>query len=466
MSIRFFNTLSRKKEEFVPLEPGKVGLYTCGPTVYNYVHIGNLRTFMFQDLLKKHLKYRGYDVTHVMNITDVEDKIIRTCRETGESLPSLTERYTQAFFHDLEALGVTLPDHTPRATGYIEPMVDMIKTLRDGGHTYEADGSIYFKISTFKDYGKLSHFDMDTLQAGASGRVDSDEYATEDARDFALWKAYVEEDGDVFWETDIGKGRPGWHLECSCMSMGLLGDSFDIHCGGIDLVFPHHENEIAQSEAASGKPFVKYWLHAAHLNISGQKISKSLGNSITLRTLLEDGHDPIAIRWALRATHYRQPTNFSQDTLEAARQSVQRVRDFRTRLKETIQTTGELAEEACRICETSFSESLDDDLNISGALASIFDLIRTVNKMMDRGDLSAEGAQQTLALLDKLDAVVGLLGDAPVEEVPETVLNLVNDRQQARRDKDFARADAIRDELLGEGWIIEDTPDGARVKLA
>ena len=466
MAIRFYNTLSRQKEEFIPLQPGKVGLYTCGPTVYNYVHVGNLRTFMFQDLLKKHLKFQGFSVSHVMNITDVEDKIIRTCRETGESLQSLTDRYTEAFFDDLETLGIELPDHTPRATGYIEPMVDMIKTLRERGHTYEVDGSVYFKIKSFENYGKLSHFDVDTLQGGASGRVDSDEYETEDVRDFALWKAYVEDDGDVFWETEIGKGRPGWHLECSCMSMGLLGESFDIHCGGIDLVFPHHENEIAQSEAASGKPFVKYWLHAAHLNIAGQKISKSLGNSITLRSLLDEGHDPIAIRWVLRATHYRQPSNFSEETLEAARQSVQRVRDFRQRLKEVSQTDGENLQTICDSCESTFKESLDDDLNISGALAAVFDFIKEVNRGLDQNTVGIDGARNALALMDKLDTVTGLLGDAPAEEVPERILEMVGQRQDARRDKDFAKADSIRDEMLDSGWILEDTPDGPRVKRA
>ena len=333
MPIRFYNTLTRRKEDFAPLVPGKVGLYACGPTVYNFAHIGNLRTFLFEDLLRRHLEYRGFAVTHVMNITDVEDKIIRTCRETGESLPSLTGRFTQAFFEDLDTLGIARPHHVPRATGFIPGMIALVKRLRDRGLTYEAEGSTYYRISAFPTYGKLSRLDAEGLQAGASGRVDVDEYSTESARDFALWKAYVPEDGEVFWETELGKGRPGWHLECSAMSMGLLGDSFDIHCGGIDLVFPHHENEIAQSEGASGKPFVRYWLHAAHLNLEGQKISKSLGNVINLRDLLAQGHDPIAIRYALRSTHYRQPTNFSTENLDAAKEAIQRIRDFRRRLK-------------------------------------------------------------------------------------------------------------------------------------
>ena len=287
MSIVFYNTLTKRKDEFVPLEAGKVGIYTCGPTVYNYAHIGNLRTFLFEDLLRRHLEYRGYAVTHVMNLTDVEDKIIRTCRETGESLESLTGRYAQAFLEDLDTLRILRPHVMPRATETIPDIVDFIKTLRERGHTYEVDGSIYFRLASFGNYGKLSGFDIDALKANADGRIDSDEYETEDARDFALWKAWDEDDGEVYWDTELGKGRPGWHIECSCMSRKHLGDTFDIHCGGVDLVFPHHENEIAQSEAATGKPFVAYWLHAGHLQVEGRKMAKSYGNTYTLRDLLD-----------------------------------------------------------------------------------------------------------------------------------------------------------------------------------
>ncbi len=467
MSLRFYNTLSHSKEAFEPRVPGKVGMYTCGPTVYNLAHIGNLRTFMFQDLLRRHLEYRGFDVTHVMNITDVEDKIIRTCRETGETLKDLTSRYTEMFFYDLKVLGVRAPGVAPRATDHIDEMVDIIKQLGDKGHTYEMDGSIYFRIGSFPNYGKLSHFDLDTLQRGASGRVDTDEYPTEDPRDFALWKAYVEEDGEVYWETEFGKGRPGWHIECSCMSMKYLGDSFDIHCGAVDLVFPHHENEIAQSEGATGKPFVKYWLHAAHLNLSGRKISKSLGNMVTLQDLLDEGHSPMAIRWALRATHYRQPTNFSTDSLAAADSSLRRIRDFRLRLEGIRRQCGSDLAEACAECEQSFGIGLDDDLNISAALAAIFDFIRLANRLMDEDDLSAEGAANALALLVRLDEVVGLLGgEENGGEAPADILDLVQKRQEARRGKDFAESDRIRDELAARGWVVEDTPDGPRVKQA
>ena len=465
MAVRFFNTLSRKKEEFVPLDPPKVGLYTCGPTVYNFAHIGNFRAYAAQDILKRHLKYRGYDVTHVMNLTDVEDKIIRTCRETGESRAELTGRYIQAFHEDLTALGIEPADVFPAATDHIDEIVDLVLRLREKGHTYEHKGSTYFRLSSCPNYGQLSHFDVDQLQTGASGRVDADEYGTEDARDFVLWKAYEEEDGDVYWETELGKGRPGWHVECSAMSMKYLGDTFDIHGGGEDLVFPHHENEIAQSSCATGKPFVKYWLHNAYLIVEGKKMSKSLGNFFTLRDLLDKGHDPLAIRWVLVATHYRMPNNFSFDALEAANQSLRRIRDFRLRLQD-VHGDGSAAESEINTCEEAFGTALDDDLNVSAALASVFDFIRDVNKLVDDGTLSEEGARNAEALLDRLDAVVGLFGGPAGDEAPQAVLDLVNERQQARRDKDFARADAIRDQLAEDGWVIEDTPDGPRVKKA
>ncbi len=464
MPIRFYNTLTRQKEVFTPLSPPRVGLYTCGPTVYNFAHIGNFRAYMFEDLLRRHLEFRGYEVTQVMNLTDVEDKIIRTARKTGEPWKSITQRYSQAFFEDLDTLGIERAEVYPAATDHVPEMVELVKALRAKGHTYETGGSIYFRLSTFPDYGKLSHFNIEELETGASGRVDADEYERENARDFALWKAYDEEDGDVFWETELGKGRPGWHIECSAMSMKYLGASFDIHTGGIDNMFPHHENEIAQSEAASGKPFVKYWLHCAHLYFDGRKMAKSFGNFYTLRDLVEKGHDPVAIRWVLLATHYRQPNNFTFDALEAAGQSLRRVRDFRLRLKDVVTVDGsDLAQETAA-CEAAFGDALDDDLNISSALAVIFDFIRDTNKLIDANELSAAGAKRALSLLDKLDMVVGVLGDADDEEAPQEILDRVMERQKARREKDFAKADAIRDALAEDGWVIEDTPDGPRVK--
>ncbi len=461
MGIRFYNSMTRRKEEFEPLAPPQVRLYACGPTVYNYAHIGNLRTFMFEDLLRRHLESRGYDVVHVMNITDVEDKIIRTVRQTGESLASLTGRYTEAFFQDLDTLGCKRPTHTPTATGSMGAIIALIQRLLDAGHAYAVDGSVYFKVSSFGDYGKLSHLDVEGLQHGASGRVDSDEYNTEDVRDFALWKAYDEDDGEVYWDAPFGKGRPGWHIECSAMSMSLLGESFDLHCGAVDLMFPHHENEIAQSEAATGKPFVRYWLHAAHLNIDGQKISKSLGNIITLRTLLDEGYDPVTIRWALRATHYRQPSNFSRDNLDAARSAVERVREFYRRL-DAVSGDGLSLEQETAACETAFGDALDDDLNISAALAVVFDFIRDVNRLIDDNKLSKAGADRAIGLLDRLNEVVCLFERAE-EKVPQEIWDLVLARQEARRAKDYATSDQLRDALTQRGWTVKDTPEGPQV---
>ncbi|MCF6286923.1 MAG: cysteine--tRNA ligase, partial [Candidatus Hydrogenedentes bacterium] len=443
---------------------GKVGLYTCGPTIYNQAHIGNFRAYMFEDLLSRYLGFRGYAVKHIMNLTDVEDKLIRTCRENGESLQVVTERYANAFFEDLDTLGIRRAEAYPAATDHIDEMVDMIKALRDKGHTYEAEGSIYFRLSTFEGYGKLSHMDMEELRDGASGRVDNDEYESGDARDFVLWKAYVEEDGEVYWETELGKGRPGWHIECSAMSMKYLGDHFDIHCGGVDNIFPHHENEIAQSCCATGAKFVNYWLHCAHLVVDGKKMSKSVGNFYTLRDLIDKGIDPMAIRWVLLSTHYRQPNNFAFEAVDGAKQALQRIRDFRQRLSE-VQGAGDGLEERCAQCEAAFVKALDDDLNISGALGAVFEFVRAVNKALDDGVAGVDGAQQALSLLDKLDEVTGLFGEASDGAVaPDEIIARVNQRQQARRDKDFALSDEIRDSLAAEGWIIEDTPDGARVK--
>jgi len=462
MAIQFYNTLTRQKEIFEPIEPGKVGLYTCGPTVYNFAHIGNLRTFTFEDLLRRHLEYRGYAVRHVKNITDVEDKIIRTCRETGESLKALTTRFFDAFLQDIDAIGLLRATEYPRATDHINDIVALIQTLLEKGYAYESDGSVYFRLGAFKDYGKLSHHDLDALKTGASGRVDSDEYATEDARDFALWKAWDEEDGPVFWETAIGKGRPGWHIECSAMSTKSLGPTFDIHSGGIDLMFPHHENEIAQSEAATGKPFVRYWLHCEHLIVEGRKMSKSLNNFFTLRDLLDRGYDPTALRYVLISTHYRQRLNFSFDAIEAAKETLHRVRDFRLRLRAVTGEGSDLIEETAQR-EAQFAAALDDDLNIAEAMAAVFDFIRDTNKLIDQNGVSLQGAANAETMLDRLDTVVGVFG-MPAEEAPEDVQALALERQAARRAKDFKRADAIRDELAASGWIIEDTPDGPRLK--
>ncbi|MCK5863097.1 MAG: cysteine--tRNA ligase [Candidatus Hydrogenedentes bacterium] len=463
MAVHFFNTLTRKKEVFKPITPNTVGIYTCGPTIYNFAHIGNFRAYMFEDLLRRHLEFRGFSVNHIMNLTDVEDKLIQTCRKTGKPLKKITEFYAQSFFEDIDTLGIQRAHVYPAATDHIDEMVEMIKTLRNNGHTYEEKGSIYFKLSTFPEYGKLSHMQMDSLQTGASGRVDDDEYEAEDARDFALWKNWEEEDGEVFWETELGKGRPGWHIECSAMSIKYLGPHFDIHCGGVDNIFPHHENEIAQAQCSTGKKFVNYWLHCAHLMAEGRKMSKSLGNFYTLRDLIEKGLDPQAIRYTLLSTHYRQPANFTLEAVEAATQALRRIRDFRIRLKE-IRGAGDSLDKECEECESAFTKEMDDDLNISGALGTVFNFIRDVNKKLDEGSVGSQGAENSLALLDRLDQVTGVFSPKTNDTVPQEILDWVTTRQQARRDKDFATSDAIRDKLLEAGWIIEDTPDGARVK--
>lgn len=465
MSLRFHNTMTRQKEAFEPADPARVGLYTCGPTIYNYAHIGNFRAYIFEDLLRRYLEFRGFPVHHIMNLTDVEDKLIRTCRETGERLQDVTARYAAAFFEDLDTLGIRRADAYPAATDHIAEMVEMIKTLRERGHTYESEGSIYFRIKSFDAYGRLSHMDLEQLQAGGSGRVDSDEYDADTASDFALWKAWTPEDGEVFWETELGKGRPGWHIECSAMATKYLGPSFDIHCGGVDNIFPHHENEIAQSECCTGKRFVKYWLHCAHLVVEGKKMSKSLGNFFTLRDLLAKGIDPVAIRWVLLSTHYRQPNNFAFDAVDGATQALKRIRDFRIRLGELRDGGDNLAAE-CAACEQGFIDAMDDDLNISGALGEVFEFVRAVNKRIDAGEVGVEGGQKALALLDRLDAVTGIFAPKAEEGAPQAVLDLVIERQQARRAKNFARSDEIRDQLLAEGWVIEDTSDGPRVKRA
>ncbi|HDP35948.1 MAG TPA: cysteine--tRNA ligase [Candidatus Hydrogenedentes bacterium] len=463
MAVQFFNTLSRRKEQFNPIVPGQVGVYTCGPTIYNFAHIGNFRAYMFEDLLRRYLEFRGFSVKHVMNLTDVEDKLIRACRETGESLKKITDFYAQAFFEDIDTLGIQRAHVYPAATDHIPEMVDMIKKLREKGHTYEENGSIYFKLSTFPEYGRLSNMQMESLRAGASGRVDADEYEAEEARDFALWKAWDEEDGVVFWETELGRGRPGWHIECSAMSVKYLGPHFDIHCGGVDNMFPHHENEIAQAQCATGQPFVNYWLHCAHLMVEGRKMSKSLGNFYTLRDLVEKGIDPQAIRYTLLATHYRQPANFTFEAAEAATQALRRIRDFRIRLEE-MHGDGDMLEQECRKCSDEFTDEMDDDLNISGALGAVFNFIRDVNKKIDEGIVGSQGAANALALLDRLNHVTGVFAPAVEAAAPQEVLEQVAARQEARRNKDFAKADAIRDALAEQGWIIEDTPDGARVK--
>jgi len=441
-------------------------MYTCGPTVYDYAHIGNFRTFVFQDLLRRWLEYRGYKVIQVMNITDVDDKTIRGSRREGVPLREYTERYTKAFFEDLETLNIENAEYYPKATEHIEEMVQLVKKLMEKGYAYKGeDGSIYYDISKFKEYGKLSKIKFEKLKVGA--RVKADQYGKEEAQDFALWKAWDEEDGDVYWETEIGKGRPGWHIECSAMAMKYLGETLDIHSGGIDLIFPHHENEIAQSEAATGKKFANYWLHSEYLMVEGKKMAKSLGNFYTLRDLLKMGYDPKAIRFILLSTHYRQQLNFTFEGLKAAENTVQRLLNFIDRLKAARGSgCGDELQKLMEKTKKEFEEAMDDDLNINLAIASLFNFIREVNKLLDQNKPSSEEAKSVIEFILKLDKVLGVLGEVEEREepLPQEILNLIRKREEARKAKDWKTADEIRDKLRSMGILLEDTPAGVRWK--
>lgn len=462
MALKFRNTLTRRDEEFKPLEAGKVKIYTCGPTVYMHQHIGNFRTFMWGDMLTRYFKYKGFEVTHVMNLTDIDDKIIRDSQKTNKSLADFTGEFIDAFFADFDTLGLSRADIHPKATEHIPEMVTMVKALVDKGLAYEIDGNYYYKISAFKDYGKLANLDMDGLKVGA--RVASDEYEKESASDFALWKAWQESDGDIYWETEIGKGRPGWHLECSVMSMKYLGESFDIHTGGVDLKFPHHENEIAQSEGVTGKRFVNYWLHGEHLIVEGRKMSKSLGNFYTLRQVIDKGYSGMLVRYVLLVTHYRQQLNFTFKGLDAARSSLERYNDFISNLAafEGQGDSGGVAAAAIEKVKSGFEAALDNDLNISEALGVVFDFIREVNKLKADGKLSVSERDSALETIRKIDTVLGFASES--SGIDNEIESLIAKRTQARSDKDYALSDQIRDQLLEMGVILEDTPTGVKWK--
>jgi cysteinyl-tRNA synthetase len=472
MPLSFFNTMTRRTEPFVPIREGEVRLYTCGPTVYNFAHIGNFRTYAFEDLLRRYLKYRGYQVTQVMNITDIEDKIIKAHVASGKPVDAITAPFIQAFHEDLATLRIEPAEHYPRATTYVVPaMVEMVEALLAKGYAYKSDdGSVYFNIRRFPAYGSLAHFQVEDLVAGA--RVKQDEYDKESASDFALWKAWDAADGEVYWETSLGKGRPGWHLECSAMSMGLLGEHFDIHTGGEDNIFPHHENEIAQSEAYTGKRFVNYWLHSRHLLVDDTKMSKSKGNFYTLRELLEDHNKPwYAIRYLYISSHYRSQINFTFDGLEMAGRTVERMRELVRRVGErrgVAQEAVPAIAEAVRLTQVEFEAALDDDLNSSKALAAVHTLISSLNRWIDEGLVGATEAELVLSFFGSIDRVLGLelLKVLEVDDLDEAIQALVDERQAARARKDFARSDAIRAELLAQGIIIEDTPAGVRWKRA
>lgn len=462
MALTLFNTLTRRKEEFKPMVEGKVGMYTCGPTVYDFAHIGNLRAFIFEDLLRRYLKYSGYGVKQVMNLTDVDDKTIRGSRAQGVSLTQYTRKYKEAFFEDLRMLNIEPAEVYPAATEYIEDMVNLILRLKEKGCTYEMDGATYFRISDFKEYGKLAHFKIDQLKVGA--RIDADSYEKEEARDFALWKAWDEEDGDVFWETELGKGRPGWHIECSAMSMKHLGEQFDIHTGGVDNIFPHHENEIAQSEGATGKPWVKYWLHCEHLLVEGKKMSKSEGNYYTLKDLLEQEYDPKAIRYLLLSTHYRQQLNFTLAGIDASRNALQRLYDFMENV-ERIREGGSHPEVAECVAEAkkTFAQTLDDDLNISGGLGAMFEFVRKVNILAAEGKVARGDAGEIVRTMESFDTVIGVL-DYTKEEIGDEVEHMIQERDDARKSRDWTRADEIRNTLRDMGIVLEDSPEGTRWK--
>jgi cysteinyl-tRNA synthetase len=465
-SIRLFNTLTRQKEAFEPIERGKVHMYTCGPTVWDYAHIGNFRAFIFEDLLKRWLEYRGFKVMHVMNLTDVDDKTIRGSRSQKIPLKQYTDFYAKAFFEDASALSIEPADVYPRATEHVPEMVALIKTLIAKGFAYRGeDGSIYFAINKFRDYGKLSRIQVHDLKPGA--RVNVDEYAKEQAQDFALWKAWTPEDGDVYWDTELGKGRPGWHIECSAMSMKFLGETFDIHCGGVDNMFPHHENEIAQSEAATGKPFVHYWLHNEHLMVEGRKMAKRFGNYYTIRDLLRKGCDPMAIRYLLLSTHYRQQFNFTFEGLEAAKSAIERLTNVMRRLQDANceDNEGKVAELISKV-EGCFGDAMDDDLNVSVALASLFDFVRDVNNLLDANSVSKQEAARVYSLLSGFDEVLGVVGKIKKEEtLPKEGLELIAKREEARKVKDWKTADALRQQLKAMGVIVEDTPQGVRWRI-
>lgn len=466
--LKFFNTATRKKESFRPEQGNLVRMYTCGPTVYNYAHIGNFRTYVFEDLLRRTLKFFGFKMKQVMNLTDVDDKTIRGAVAEKVSLDEFTAPYKKAFFEDIDTLGIERAEHYPAATEYIDPMIEMIQELIDKGYAYQGtDGCVYYAIKKFANYGCLSHLKLDELKAGASDRVASDEYDKDNVADFVLWKGYdAERDGSVYWESPWGKGRPGWHLECSTMAMQLLGDTIDIHMGGVDNMFPHHENEIAQSEACSGKTFSRFWMHAEHLIVNGKKMSKSLGNFYTLRDLLEKGYTGAEVRMMLLQTHYKTQLNFTFEELAAVRSALQRLSACVQRLNEVNRPDGRgKAAEAAQWAAERFASGLADDLNISAALAAVFDLVREVNSLDDAGELSEEEAQELLKLFRRFDTVLGVIdfeGEEP--EVPSEITEALQQREAARKNKDWAQADQLRDFILSHGFEIEDTAKGPRVQ--
>lgn len=460
MNLTVFNTLSRSKETFTPINPPAVGFYTCGPTVYDFAHIGNFRSYVAEDLIKRYLTYLGYQVRHIMNITDIDDKTIRKSREEGKPLEAVTRHFIQAFHQDAGTLNILPADIYPRATEHIAQMQSMVDALVEKNHAYKQEDSVYFRIASFPEYGRLSNLKPENLKSGHS--VDSDEYDKENARDFVLWKGHRE--GEPGWDYHLGKGRPGWHLECSAMSMEYLGNHFDIHMGGVDNIFPHHENEIAQSVCTSGEDYVKYWLHVQHLIVDGDKMSKSLGNFFTLRDLISKGHDPLTIRYLLLSTHYRKLLNFTFSALEQADRARKRIQDFLFSLTsgnfpqgETPDIIGEIHD-----WENRFKSQMNDDFNISGALGVFFEFIHHMNRRRDT--LKSADVASITAMVTRIDSVLGVIRERKEDHLPRELRSLIQERQEARAGKDFRRADEIRDLLLEKGIQLLDTPEGVKWK--
>ena len=473
MTLRLYNTMSRSLEEFRPVRPGQVGLYTCGPTVYNRVHIGNLRTFVWEDVMCRVFRALGFETTQVMNLTDIDDKTIKGAVAAGQPLRAFTDQHIGTFFQDLKTLGVVPAALYPRATEHVPEMVTLVKRLAARGHTYESDGSVWFRIATFPGYGRLSKIDLSAVQRGA--RVADDEYEKEDVRDFAVWKQAKEgEPESATWETELGRGRPGWHLECSAMAMKYLGETLDIHTGAVDNMFPHHENEIAQSEGATGKTFVHYWLHAEHLLVDGEKMSKSKGNFYTLPDLLAKGFTPRAIRYLLISVPYRMKLNFTLDSLKAATSAVERLESLDLRLSEREKTEeknslkGKTEEEfALRVtaARAAVFAALEDDLNTAGALGALFSFVKATNVDLEAGRLSAEDATAARGLLQEIaGSILGIMASGATAADEAWIDARIEARKQARKARDFKAADAIRDELLEKGVVLEDTPHGVRWK--
>ena len=459
MSTRFYNTINRKKVEFEPITPGTVKLYTCGPTVYDTAHIGNFRTFLFEDLLKRFLVFKGYEVYHVMNITDVDDKTIKRAITEEITINELTLKYTEEFMNDIKSLKILPADKYPRATDHIEEMIKMIQTLEENGYAYETeDHSVYFRLDAYDSYGQLTQIDLN--QQRANERIINDEYSKDNPQDFALWKARDDDDGKIYWESPWGRGRPGWHIECSAMSIKYLGNHFDIHCGGVDNIFPHHENEIAQSVSATQEPFVNYWMHSEYLQIHGDKMSKTLGNYYKISDLISEGFTAEEIRFTLLSAHYRSKLDFSLKQKQEARMTIQRITDFQQRLlelKDSTQTESSIPDEF-----EDFVAALDDDLDTPKAFAIFFGWIRSMNKLLDRGEFKFSQINGGLDFIDKFDDLFAIIPDA--ESIPQNIYDLIKKREKARLKQDWKTADKIRNQLYQEGWLVADSPSGPKVR--